>query len=81
MEPLIAVAAKGVDEPTLRSLQSPEIYKAQTLWTMINLGIWRRLFIHGEAPHQLHEELDAEMRRLGVHQVFNNAGRVAPMIS
>ena len=81
MEPLIAVAAKGVDEPTLRSLQSPEIYKAQTLWTMINLGIWRRLFIHGEAPHQLHEELDAEMRRLGVHQVFNNAGRVAPTIS
>lgn len=80
MEPIIAVAAKGVAEPILRSLQSPEIYKAQTLWTMINLGIWRRLFINGEPAHVLHEELDAEMRRLGVHQTFNNAGRVAPMI-
>lgn len=80
IEPLISVAAKGVDEPTLRSLQSPEIYKAQTLWTMINLGLWRRLFIHGEPAHQLHDELDAEMRRLGVLQTFNNVGRVAPMI-
>jgi len=81
LEPIIGVAAKAVDEPTLRSLQSPEIYKAQTLWTMINLAIWRRLFINNEPLHQLHDELDAEMRRLGVLQTFNNVGRVAPMIS
>lgn len=80
-EPLIAVAAKGVDEPTLRGMQSPEIYKAQTLFSLLNLGIWRRLFIHRESLDALHEEIDIEMRRLGVLDTFNKPGRVAPMIS
>lgn len=80
LEPLIAVAAKGVEEATLRSLQSPEIYKAQTLWTMLNLALWRRMFIAGENPGILHEELDIEMRRMGIDQTFNKPGRVAHMI-
>ncbi len=81
IEPLIAVAAKGIEESALRSLQSPEIYKAQTLWTLLNLGIWRRLFIHGETTDALHHELDSELHRLGVAARFNKPGRVDHMIT
>jgi hypothetical protein len=81
LEPLIGVCAKAVPEEVLRALQSPEIYKAQTLWTLINLAIWRRLFVRGEKPAVLHEELDSELRRLNVHERFAKPGRVEPMIA
>lgn len=79
-EPLIEVAGAGYDIHALRSLQSGEIYRAQTLWTLINLALWRRLFILNHPPQLLHEELDREMHRLGVLEAFNTPGRVSPII-
>lgn len=79
-EPLIAVAAKGIEEVALRQMQSPEIYRAQTLFTLINLAFWRRMFINRESPQVLHDELDREMHRLGVLETFKKPGRVSHMI-
>ncbi|MFZ4573759.1 MAG: asparagine synthase-related protein [Phycisphaerales bacterium] len=80
-EPLVRVASKGFDDRKLRSLQNPEIYLSQMLFTAINLGIWRRLFINGESVETLHEELNREMHDLGCRGRFEAEGRVPPMIS
>lgn len=79
-EPLVRVAAKGFDEGQLRSLQSPEIYLSQMLYTGINMGIWRRLFLMGDTVETLHEELNRAMHDLGCRERFEAEGRVAPMI-
>lgn len=65
-EPLVSIAAAAFDEQALRSLQSSYVFKAQTLWTVINLAIWRRLHVQGEPLGRLHAELDQAMGRLGV---------------
>jgi hypothetical protein len=64
----------------LRSLQSPEIYLSQMLYTGINMGIWRRLFLMGDTVETLHEELNRAMHDLGCRERFEAEGRVAPMI-
>ncbi len=69
-EPLVAVAAPAFDEQALRSLQSPYVFKAQMLWTAINLAIWRRLHVQGESAERLHAELDQSMDRLGVDDAY-----------
>jgi hypothetical protein len=79
-EPLVRVAAKGFDAGQLRSLQSPEIYLSQMLYTGINMGIWRRLFLMGDTVETLHEELNRAMHDLGCRERFEAEGRVAPMI-
>jgi asparagine synthetase B (glutamine-hydrolysing) len=69
-EPLVSLAAPAFDEPALRSLQSSYVFKAQTLWTVINLAIWRRLHVQGEPLDRLHAELDQAMGRLGVDGLY-----------
>ena len=59
LEPLIEVAAKRVDASELRSLQSREPARAQAFWCLLNLGLWRRLCIDGEASEALVAELRA----------------------
>jgi hypothetical protein len=57
LEPLVALAAKRVDESELRSLQSHEPGRAQGFWCLLNLGLWRRLSIDGESSEALVAEL------------------------
>jgi asparagine synthetase B (glutamine-hydrolysing) len=75
-EPLLGLAMPIIGENILRSLQSGYVFKAHTLWTMLNHAIWVRLFIKDESPEKLHGELDQEMERLGVTDAFRTKGRV-----
>ncbi len=77
-EPLVAIAAPAFDESALRSLQSSYVFKAQMLWTVINLAIWRRLHIRGESASTLHAELDRAMGHMGVDAAYRErSSRVA----
>lgn len=80
LEPLVRVACKGIDESLLRSLQSPEIYHSQMLYTGINLGIWRRLFIAGESVEAVREDVNRAMHDLKCRDQFEAQQRVPPVI-
>ncbi|MEI7658468.1 MAG: asparagine synthase C-terminal domain-containing protein [Phycisphaerae bacterium] len=80
LEPLVTVAAKGIDEQLLRSLQSPEIYHSQMLFTALNLGIWRRLFINGDSVETVREDVNRAMHDLGCRERFESEQRVSPVI-
>lgn len=57
LEPLVALAARRVDESELRELQSREPGRAQAFWCLLNLGLWRRLCLDGEPADALLAEL------------------------
>jgi asparagine synthetase B (glutamine-hydrolysing) len=75
-EALISLALPVVNERAIRALQSPYVFKAHTLWTVINYAIWKRVFINGESPSVLHAELDRSMHDLGVVDSFRAPGRL-----
>lgn len=75
-EPLISLSLPVIDEAAIRSLQSTYVFKAHTLWTVINYALWKRLFILNEPLEKLHAELDASMERLGVFESYRAPGRV-----
>ncbi len=69
-EPLIPLAAPMVGEATLRELQTPYVFKAHTLWTVINYALWKRMFLNNETAKSLHAKLDDSMRTLGVAEAY-----------
>lgn len=63
LEPLIPVAAKVVDIHELRSLQGTASRPAMTLWSLLNYAILKRLFVLGERPEVLVNEVLENCRR------------------
>jgi asparagine synthetase B (glutamine-hydrolysing) len=57
-EPLVPLAARLFEEPEVRRMQSSRWRKAYTFWTMLNYAIWKRLFLDGESPGSLIEEVE-----------------------
>jgi asparagine synthetase B (glutamine-hydrolysing) len=57
LEPLITLAAKAVDKDQLRNLQGRDPRKAMTLWSLLNYALLKRLFVMGESPQSLLDEL------------------------
>lgn len=75
-EPLVQLAFPAVNETSLRQLQSPYVFKAHTLWTVIGYGLWKRLFVGGESVQSLHAELDRAMETLKVGDAYRTPGRL-----
>lgn len=75
-EPLIDLALPVVDESTLRSLQSTYVFRAHTLWTVLNYALWVRLIVRNQSPQILHDELDASMEKAGVAKLYRARGRI-----
>jgi asparagine synthetase B (glutamine-hydrolysing) len=70
LEPLVHVASQGFPQEELRSLQSDQVFKAQMLFTAINVGLMRRHFEMGVSAEALHRELDEAMDRLGLTECY-----------
>ena len=62
-EPLVPLILKMFDEAEIRMMQSQDPKKAMIYWSMINYGIWKRLFINNEPMNKLLNELNYELNR------------------
>ena len=62
LEPLVPLAAKAFDEKEIRRRQTADWADAHQFATMLNYAIWKRLFIHGDRPDALLEELERSSR-------------------
>jgi asparagine synthase (glutamine-hydrolysing) len=59
LEPLIPLASKALDGLNLRAMQrSDDRHVSQTLWNLVNYGIWKRTVIDGEDVDVLLEEAE-----------------------
>jgi asparagine synthetase B (glutamine-hydrolysing) len=56
-ESLVPLAAKIIDEKEIRNMQSIDLKKSMTYWSMLNYAIWKRLCIHNEPLNVLLEEI------------------------
>jgi asparagine synthetase B (glutamine-hydrolysing) len=59
-EPLVPLASKVFDNEQIIRLQSSDSKKAMSFWNILNYSIWKRLFIKGEPPGVLIEELNKQ---------------------
>jgi len=66
LDPLVRVSAGGFDAGLLDSLRSTNVFRSQMFFTALNVGLVRRHFELGHTREQLHEELNASIRDLGV---------------
>ena len=62
LDPLVPLAAKVFPEEQIRTLQTNHRLDAATFWTLLNYAIWKRLYVDGESPDCLHEELERQMK-------------------
>ena len=77
LDPLVRVSAGGFDAGLLDSLRSTNVFRSQMFFTALNVGLVRRHFELGHTREQLHEELNASIRDLGVWEQMTAPAQVS----
>ncbi len=69
-QPLVDIAGELYDRSFLQSLQKNEMGKAMLLWNMINLHLWKKIFVDNISPADIKEEITD--RRLKLKRYLDN---------
>ena len=56
-QPIVDMAGKMFGKSVLRSLQTGDSDRAMLLWNLLNLYLWRELFIENSSPESLIVEI------------------------